>query len=139
MRAQILFLTGVTMTIGGRRTLNFFFKRKRNFKGTAFFFSGLALVLYGWALFGMLIESYGFVLLFRYRHPIVASNPLRAASHPASHVKSCLDRSADAPLLSPALPHSISQRFLPDGGDVLEEAAGGGPHPQHARREERRQ
>jgi hypothetical protein len=63
--AQILFLTGVTMTIGGRRTLNFFFKRKRNFKGTAFFFSGLALVLYGWALFGMLIESYGFVLLFR--------------------------------------------------------------------------
>lgn len=42
--SQILFLSGVTLTIGGRRTLNFFFKRKRNFKGTAFFFSGLALV-----------------------------------------------------------------------------------------------
>mmetsp|Transcript_12910 Transcript_12910/g.17654 ORF Transcript_12910/g.17654 Transcript_12910/m.17654 type:complete len:139 (+) Transcript_12910:296-712(+) len=68
---NLLFLSGVAVTIGGRRTFNFFFKRKRNYKGTAFFLGGLLLVLYGWALLGMILESYGFVLLFSDFFPTV--------------------------------------------------------------------
>ncbi|KAK3247751.1 hypothetical protein CYMTET_42760 [Cymbomonas tetramitiformis] len=62
---NLLFLAGVTLTIGTQRTVNFFLKRRKNFKGSAFFFGGLFLVLYGWAMVGMILESYGFVLLFR--------------------------------------------------------------------------
>jgi len=40
---QILFLAGVTMTIGPKRTLKFFI-RPRNHKGTACFLGGLTLV-----------------------------------------------------------------------------------------------
>mmetsp|Transcript_39154 Transcript_39154/g.75038 ORF Transcript_39154/g.75038 Transcript_39154/m.75038 type:complete len:139 (-) Transcript_39154:250-666(-) len=68
---NLLFLSGVTLTIGGKRTFNFFFKRKRNFKGTGCFFGGLLLVLYGWALLGMIVETYGFVLLFSDFFPTV--------------------------------------------------------------------
>lgn len=69
------------MTIGPKAALKFFTK-KRNYKGTGFFLGGtrrggcalrfrrspvsvgFALVLLGWAMTGMGVESYGFVLLF---------------------------------------------------------------------------
>ena len=34
-------------------------------QGSAFYLSGVALVLYGWPMIGILLESYGFFLLFR--------------------------------------------------------------------------
>lgn len=65
---NILFLSGVTTTIGPRRTYKFF---KRNGKGTAAFMSGVALVFVGWPFFGMLVEGYGFLVLFSSFFPTV--------------------------------------------------------------------
>eukprot|EP00898_Chlorokybus_atmophyticus_P006687 jgi/Chlat1/7019/Chrsp56S06701 len=69
---NILFLSGVTLTIGPRPTFMFFMKR-RNYKGSAAFLTGFVLVVSGYLhpIFGMLIESYGFVLLFRDFFPTV--------------------------------------------------------------------
>ena len=58
---NILFLSGVTTTIGPRRTFKFF---KRNGRGTA-------VVFLGWPFFGMLIEGYGFLVLFSSFFPTV--------------------------------------------------------------------
>ncbi|GJP30344.1 hypothetical protein CLOM_g756 [Closterium sp. NIES-68] len=60
---NILFLAGVTLTIGLQSTISFF-TRRRNRKGSAFFLSGLVLVVIGWPMVGMAIQAYGFVLLF---------------------------------------------------------------------------
>lgn len=50
--------------IGLERTLRFFFQRKK-IKASIAFFGGIVIVLVGWPLVGMIIESYGFFLLFR--------------------------------------------------------------------------
>jgi hypothetical protein len=60
---KILFLAGLSMMIGFERTFRFFFQRQK-VKATALFFGGIACVLVGWPLIGMLVESYGFFLLF---------------------------------------------------------------------------
>uniref|UniRef100_A0A667Z2X2 Golgi transport 1A n=1 Tax=Myripristis murdjan TaxID=586833 RepID=A0A667Z2X2_9TELE len=61
---MILFLTGLIFIIGFQRTAQFFFQRYK-FRGSFFFLGGVALVLFRWPVIGMLVESYGFVLLFR--------------------------------------------------------------------------
>ena len=48
---QILFLTGVGLTIGPGATLRFFV-RPKNYKGSAFFLGGVALVVIGWTFIG---------------------------------------------------------------------------------------
>nr|ABK21033.1 unknown [Picea sitchensis] len=60
---NILFLSGLALTIGVKSTLQFFMKRQ-NYKGTVSFIIGFLLVLVGWALFGMILEAYGFIVLF---------------------------------------------------------------------------
>eukprot|EP00270_Netrium_digitus_P020426 TRINITY_DN8429_c0_g1_i1.p2 TRINITY_DN8429_c0_g1~~TRINITY_DN8429_c0_g1_i1.p2 ORF type:complete len:141 (-),score=17.16 TRINITY_DN8429_c0_g1_i1:102-524(-) len=60
---NILFLAGVTLTIGFTSTISFF-ARRRNRKGSAFFLTGFVLVVAGWAIIGMLVQAYGFVILF---------------------------------------------------------------------------
>ncbi|EEC66755.1 hypothetical protein OsI_33127 [Oryza sativa Indica Group] len=60
---NILFLSGLGLTIGLKSTLQFFTKPK-NYKGTISFGAGLLLVLIGWPFFGMLLEAYGFIILF---------------------------------------------------------------------------
>eukprot|EP00850_Spirogloea_muscicola_P010085 SM000058S18515 [mRNA] locus=s58:305388:306677:+ [translate_table: standard] len=60
---NILFLAGVTLTIGLKSTVSFFLKR-RNHKGSIFFLAGFFLVLVGWAIIGMIVQAYGFILLF---------------------------------------------------------------------------
>ncbi|EFJ15914.1 hypothetical protein SELMODRAFT_179899 [Selaginella moellendorffii] len=60
---NILFLSGVTLTIGPKSTL-FFFAKRRNFKGTISFLVGFVLVILGWPVVGMIIEAYGFIILF---------------------------------------------------------------------------
>nr|XP_057911674.1 vesicle transport protein GOT1A isoform X2 [Doryrhamphus excisus] len=61
---NMLFLTGLTSIIGFRRTSYFFFQRHK-LKGSFFFMGGVSLVLCRWPVIGMLVESYGFILLFR--------------------------------------------------------------------------
>ncbi|KAF6170153.1 hypothetical protein GIB67_038686 [Kingdonia uniflora] len=61
---NILFLSGVMLTIGLKSTMQFFMKRQ-NYKGTMAFGLGFFLVLFGWPIMGMILESYGFIMLFR--------------------------------------------------------------------------
>lgn len=67
---NLMFLSGVSLTIGFRSTLSFFTKR-RNYKGSSAFLGGLLLVISGWTFFGFILEMYGFVLLFRDFFPTV--------------------------------------------------------------------
>ncbi|OAF70392.1 Golgi transport 1 [Intoshia linei] len=66
---NILFITGITCMIGVKRTLTFFFQREKA-KATISFFSGMVILLFGWPILGMIVELYGFVLLFRGFIPI---------------------------------------------------------------------
>jgi len=60
---NILFLSGVVLIIGMKKTSRFFFQRRKA-KGTACFMFGIFLVFYGWSFFGILIEGFGFLNLF---------------------------------------------------------------------------
>lgn len=60
---QILFICGLGCVIGLERTFRFFFQ-KHKARGSAAFFGGIVVVLVGFPLIGMVIESYGFFLLF---------------------------------------------------------------------------
>eukprot|EP00762_Andalucia_godoyi_P006024 ANDGO_00025.mRNA.1 putative Golgi transport protein 1 len=60
---NILFLSGITFLIGFSRTIAFF-ARPQKWKGSAMFGFGFLLVLWKWALIGMVIEAAGFVNLF---------------------------------------------------------------------------
>lgn len=72
---NILFISGLTFVIGLERTSRFFFQ-KHKLRGTAAFFGGIAVVLIGWPVIGMILEMYGFFLLFSGFLP-VAVNFLR--------------------------------------------------------------
>ncbi|XP_071483634.1 vesicle transport protein GOT1B-like [Diadema setosum] len=72
---NILFLVGLAFVIGLERTFRFFFQPHK-LKGTGFFLGGIVIVLIGWPLIGMIIETYGFVVLFGGFFP-VAINFLR--------------------------------------------------------------
>ncbi|XP_060521162.1 vesicle transport protein GOT1B isoform X2 [Cylas formicarius] len=72
---NILFISGLATVIGGKRTFFFFFQRHK-VKGSLAFFGGIFVVLAGWPLIGMIIECYGFALLFSGFFP-VAINFLR--------------------------------------------------------------
>ncbi|XP_051531960.1 vesicle transport protein GOT1A-like [Myxocyprinus asiaticus] len=61
---NILFLSGLAFIIGLRRTAHFFFQRQK-LRGSIFFLGGVALVLLRWPRIGMIVESYGFMLLFK--------------------------------------------------------------------------
>lgn len=52
---DFLFLMGITMTIGVRRTFVFFSKRKQ-LRGNICFFGGILLVLFRWAFVGMILQ-----------------------------------------------------------------------------------
>ncbi|KAJ8976772.1 hypothetical protein NQ317_006814, partial [Molorchus minor] len=60
----ILFISGLACVIGRERTFRFFFQRHKA-RGSLAFFGGIIIVLLGWPVVGMLVETYGFVLLFR--------------------------------------------------------------------------
>ncbi|XP_065793073.1 vesicle transport protein GOT1A [Muntiacus reevesi] len=66
---NLLFLTGLSLIIGLRRTFSFFFQRHK-LKGTSFFLGGVAVVLLRWPLLGMILETYGFFSLFRSFFPV---------------------------------------------------------------------
>lgn len=60
---QILFLAGLAFLIGFDRTFRFFFQSHK-WRGTGFFLGGIFVVLAGWPMIGMIVECYGFFLLF---------------------------------------------------------------------------
>jgi len=67
---NILFLSGLAFVIGLERTFRFFFQSHK-IRGTASFFGGIVIVLFGWPLIGMCLEIYGFVVLFSGFFPVV--------------------------------------------------------------------
>lgn len=72
---NILFIAGLSCVIGLERTFRFFFQ-KHKIRASIAFFGGIIIVLAGWPIVGMLLETYGFVLLFSGFFP-VAINFLR--------------------------------------------------------------
>ncbi|KAI3918571.1 hypothetical protein MKX01_041891 [Papaver californicum] len=68
---NILFLSGVMLTIGLKSTMQFFMKRQ-NYKGTISFGAGFCFVLIGWSIIGMILEAYGFIVLFSGFWPTLA-------------------------------------------------------------------
>jgi Got1/Sft2-like family len=70
---DILFLTGLTLTIGVSRTLRFF-SRPDRMKGIVAFFGGIFLVFIRWPIFGMMAQLYGLVYLFGQFFPIAAQS-----------------------------------------------------------------
>nr|XP_044614485.1 vesicle transport protein GOT1A isoform X1 [Equus asinus] len=63
---NLLFLVGLSLIIGLRKMLAFFFQRHK-LKGTSFFLGGVVIVLLRWPLLGMCLETYGFFNLFNLR------------------------------------------------------------------------
>ena len=61
---NVLFISGVVIAIGMRKTTDFFF-HQGNAVGSMFLLGGIVMVLVQWAIIGLLIESVGFVLLFK--------------------------------------------------------------------------
>mmetsp|Transcript_23135 Transcript_23135/g.32406 ORF Transcript_23135/g.32406 Transcript_23135/m.32406 type:complete len:142 (+) Transcript_23135:131-556(+) len=70
---DILFLTGLTLTIGFSRTVRFFSRRDR-LRGIISFFGGIFLVMIRWPVFGMICQLYGLVYLFGQFFPIAAAS-----------------------------------------------------------------
>ncbi len=70
---DILFLTGLTLTIGTSRTLRFF-SRKDRIRGIVAFFGGVFLVLCRWPVVGMILQIYGLIYLFGQFFPIAAAS-----------------------------------------------------------------
>ncbi|XP_029016373.1 golgi transport 1Ba isoform X2 [Betta splendens] len=67
---NILFVAGLAFVIGLERTFRFFFQ-KHKIKATSFFLGGVFVVLIGWPIVGVVLEVYGFFLLFRGFFPVV--------------------------------------------------------------------
>ncbi|XP_043723547.1 vesicle transport protein GOT1-like [Telopea speciosissima] len=68
---NVLFLSGLMLTIGMKSTMQFFMKRQ-SYKGTISFCVGFFFVLVGWPIIGMIFEAYGFVVLFSGFWPTLA-------------------------------------------------------------------
>ncbi|MBN3324891.1 PKHA6 protein, partial [Atractosteus spatula] len=96
---NILFLAGLAVIIGLRRTFQFFFQRHK-LRGSAFFLGGVALVLLRWPVVGMVMETYGFVLLFRIRDTNTVNNR-RALGTPAEGAQDLSVTVTFAPFISP--------------------------------------
>ena len=74
---NVLYLSGVMLIIGPTRSVRFFFQ-KRKMRASAFFFLGMAVVLFGWPILGMGVEAFGFVNLFGDFFPVVIAFLRRA-------------------------------------------------------------
>ncbi|ORZ24350.1 vesicle transport protein [Absidia repens] len=60
---NILFVTGIPVTIGIQRTIGFF-SQKSKIRGSICFLVGISLVFCRWTIIGMLIELFGIVNLY---------------------------------------------------------------------------
>jgi len=69
---NLLFISGVGVGLGARKTFNFFFKKEK-IRGTVCFAFGIFLVIVGWAFIGLCVELFGFMNLFGNFFPIAIS------------------------------------------------------------------
>eukprot|EP00923_Selenidium_pygospionis_P035067 GHVN01061124.1.p1 GENE.GHVN01061124.1~~GHVN01061124.1.p1 ORF type:complete len:133 (-),score=3.58 GHVN01061124.1:9-407(-) len=60
---NLCFLMGVGFILGPSRMVTFFFKRDK-LKGSCFFFGGFFVILWKWAIVGLILELYGIWCLF---------------------------------------------------------------------------
>lgn len=70
---DIMFLVGLTLTIGVSRTVRFF-SRPDRIRGIVAFFGGVFLVMVRWPIFGMMAQLYGLLYLFGQFLPIAAQS-----------------------------------------------------------------
>lgn len=63
--SKFVFLAGLVLIIGPRKTGTFFFRRTK-WRGSLAFLVGLALILWRRPVWGMAIEFFGFLNLFGY-------------------------------------------------------------------------
>jgi hypothetical protein len=70
---DVLFLTGLVLTIGPSRTIRFF-SRPERMRGIVAFFVGVFLVMMRWAVTGMILQLYGLIYLFGQFFPIAAQS-----------------------------------------------------------------
>eukprot|EP00892_Ulva_mutabilis_P009213 jgi/Ulvmu1/6664/UM003_0302.1 len=103
---NIMFLSGITLTIGIPSTIKFFTKKKHRI-GSACFLGGTAFIILGWALIGLVVQGYGFWRLFAAFIPTVLqyarSIPYVSRVLDLPLVKHMLNRVA--PASSAALPY----------------------------------
>ena len=90
---DVLFLSGLTLTIGTSRTVRFFSRRDR-LRGILAFFGGVFLVMIRRPMLGMASQAYGLVYLFGQFLPIAAQG-LR-----------------DVPVVGAAFRHPAVERFV---------------------------
>jgi len=69
---NILFVSGIVLLIGPRKTF-YFFSRRQKLRGTAAFGIGILMVFFKWPIIGMALESFGFLNLFGDFFPVVLS------------------------------------------------------------------
>ncbi|RHY77311.1 hypothetical protein DYB38_014389, partial [Aphanomyces astaci] len=60
---DVLFLSGLALTIGLSRTIKFFTRVER-WRGIVCFLGGIVLVMVRWPMVGMVVQSFGFLNLF---------------------------------------------------------------------------
>lgn len=65
---NILFIAGIVMIMGLHRSMKFFYSRRR---ASLFFFLGVLLVLMKWCFFGLIIQGFGMLNLFRNFIPLL--------------------------------------------------------------------
>ena len=61
--AQVLFVSGLTLIIGPKKTF-YFFARKQKLRGSICFLGGIVLVFCKWPFIGVIVETFGFLNLF---------------------------------------------------------------------------
>ncbi|XP_051147833.1 vesicle transport protein GOT1-like [Andrographis paniculata] len=69
---NILFLSGLILAIGPKSALQFSMK-PQNYKGSFSFGVGFFFVITGWPIVGMIVETYGLIVLFSGFWPTVAN------------------------------------------------------------------
>ena len=69
---DILFLTGLTFTIGFSRTIKFFTRPER-WRGIVCFLGGIVLVFLRYAILGIFVQAFGFLNLFGSFFPVAVA------------------------------------------------------------------
>merc|ERR1711990_845831 len=70
---NLLFVSGICLIIGLGRAISFFWQPNNpvKMKGSLSFFGGIGAILFGWPVVGMILEFYGFFVLFGGFLPII--------------------------------------------------------------------